>query len=239
MFNFTARTALLLGSDAMERLATSTVAVIGLGGVGGAIAEALCRSGIGHLVLCDHDNVDISNLNRQLFATEKTIGMNKTKAAAERLLSINPAIKLTLLPVFYAPDTADAVFLEAPDYIADAIDTVTAKLHLAVSCREKSLPLISSLGTGNRLDPTKFCIGSIEQTAGCGCGLARVMRKELRARGITDQEVLYSTERPMQVISSSEHGRHSPASISFCPPVAGYIIASHIIKSLLKENIED
>lgn len=232
MFDFTIRTALLLGEPVMERLASSTVAVIGLGGVGGAIAEALCRSGVGHLVLCDHDNVELSNINRQLFATKSTVGIQKVNAAAERILSINPNIKLSLLPVFYGADTAEMLFSLNPSYIADAIDTVTAKLHLAVACRERRIPLISSLGTGNRLDPTSFRIGTIAQTAGCGCGLARVMRRELKARGILDQEVLYSTEQPMQVISSSEHGRHSPASISFCPPVAGYIIASHIVKRL-------
>ena len=141
-------------------------------------------------------------------------------------------MKIELLSEFYNDETKELLFDLKPDFIVDAIDTVSSKLNLAVECKNRSIPLVASMGTGNRLDPTKFLLGTIEDTAGHGCGLAKVMRRELKARGITGLPVLYSTEYPMSVISSSEHGRHSPASISFCPPVAGYILASHVIKAI-------
>lgn len=233
MFDFTQRTELLLDKGSMEKLYASTVCVVGIGGVGGACAEALVRCGVGNIILFDHDTIDISNVNRQLFATTKNVGTQKTTAAKERLLDINPKLNLTLFPTFYNEETATTLFDTKPDYIVDAIDTVSSKLHLIKSCLDNNIRIVSSLGTGNRTDPTKFLIGNITDTSGCGCGLARVMRHELRARGIETLDVLYSTEFPKKVISSSENGRHSPASISFCPPVAGYIIASHVIKGLI------
>lgn len=236
MFDFTARTALLLGEPAMQRLYSASVTVVGLGGVGGACAEALVRSGVGGLRVFDHDDISLSNVNRQLFATTDSVGQKKIAAAKNRLLSINPQLKLECFPVFYNDQTAEELFCAdcAPiDYIVDAIDTVSAKLHLIAEAKKRGIPIISSLGTGNRLDPTKFLIGNLGDTAGCGCGLARVMRRELKARGITQLDVLYSTEFPASCIADSEHGRHSPASVSFCPPVAGYIIASHVIKGII------
>lgn len=231
-FEFTQRTALLLGEESMQRLALSTVAIIGLGGVGGAAAEAIARSGVGKMIIIDHDKIDISNINRQLFATHETVEQSKVLVAKNRLLSINPKLEIFALEEFYNDDTKNLLFELNPDFIIDAIDTVSSKLNLAVECKNRGIPLIASLGTGNRLDPTKFKIGTIAETSGCGCGLARVMRRELKARDILDLPVLFSTEFPMSVISSSENGRHSPASISFCPPVAGYIIASYVIKML-------
>lgn len=227
------RTQMLLGGEASERLSLSSAAVVGLGGVGGACAEALVRAGIGRLILMDHDIVDITNLNRQLFATQDTVGLPKTEAARRRLLAINPALELTLLDSFYAADTRELLFREMPDIVADAIDTVTSKLDLASACRERGIPLIECLGTGNRLDPTQFRIGTIEETSGCGCGLARVMRRELKKRRIDRQIVVYSTEFPRPVVADSENSRHSPASISFCPPVAGYLMASWIVQNLV------
>lgn len=234
IFDFTARTALLLGEAAMQKLAEAKVAILGIGGVGGACAEALVRSGVGKLVLIDHDSIDLTNINRQLFATQDTIGQSKVLVAKARLCSINPDLQLEVLSEFYNDQTKEQLFDLNPDFIVDAIDTVSSKLNLAVECKNRNIPLVSSMGTGNRLDPTKFRIGTIEETAGCGCGLARVMRHELKARGISGLPVLFSSEYPMSAISSSEHGRHSPASISFCPPVAGYIIASYVIKRIIE-----
>ena len=230
-----ARTRLLLGDGAIERLERSAVAVVGLGGVGGACAEALARAGVGTLILMDHDDVDVTNLNRQLFATCETVGLSKTEAACRRLRAINPQANLLPLAQFYSAQTREELFALSPDVVVDAIDTVTAKLDLAVSCRERGIPLIECLGTGNRLDPTQFRVGRIEDTAGCGCGLARVMRRELKRRGIGGQTVLYSTETPREVIAGSENGRHPPASLSVCPPAAGCAIAGWVIRQLTGE----
>lgn len=222
----------LIGEPAAERLCRARVAVVGLGGVGSACAEALVRCGIGTLIAVDHDTVDITNLNRQLFATTLTTGLPKTQAAAERLLAIRPHLELIPLPLFYQPESREALFSLSPDVVVDAIDTLSAKLDLAEQCQARGIPLISCLGTGNRLDPTKFQLGRIEDTAGCGCPLARVMRRECRKRGIEKLPVLYSTEMPQSVLASSEHGRHAPASISFCPPVAGYIMAGWVVRRI-------
>lgn len=230
------RTQQLLGADNFNRLQTAAVAIIGVGGVGGACAEALCRAGIGRLIIMDHDTVDITNINRQLIATHDTVGQQKVAVLMARLKSINPACDVVALPEFYSEENK-GVLDNMPDFVVDAIDTVSAKLSLAAECRARAIPLISSMGTGNRLDPTSFRLGTIADTAhsDCGCGLARVMRKELRRRGITDLTVLYSVEYPRSIVSDSSNGRHSPASISFCPPVAGYIIASHVVSKLMGE----
>ena len=230
------RETLLIGEEAVEKLKNSTVAVIGLGGVGGACAEGLCRAGIGHLILMDHDTVDETNINRQLFAVRDTIGMAKTDAAHKRLYSINPNCKFTCLELFYSAETSDALFSLHPDYIVDCIDTVTAKLHLAARCQNEGIPLLMSLGTGNRLDPTAFKIGKIEETAhnGAGDGLARVMRVETRKRGIHAFDALFSSEAPAKaVISNPDAGRYAPGSISFCPPVAGYIESGYVVRKLI------
>lgn len=236
------RTELLLGAKKLTRLHAARVAVLGLGGVGSAAAEALCRAGVSHLLLIDHDTVAQSNLNRQLVATREVIGWQKTDAAKKRLLSINPEGDFSFAAQFYLPENCTFLYDWRPDYVIDAIDTVTAKLHLATECRARNIPLITCLGTGNRLDPSCLRIGSITETSnGCGCGLARVMRRELKRRGITDQTVLYSTESPAHVICpDSANGRHSPGSIAFVPPVAGYLIAAHAARALMDaEAAED
>ncbi len=228
------RTKILIGDNNFDKLQDSQVAVIGLGGVGGACAEALCRSGIGTLIIMDHDTVDITNINRQLIATTKTVGQQKAVALKERLLSINPDCNIIILNEFYNDETKEQLFSHSPSFIVDAIDTVSSKLNLAVECKLRGINLVSSMGTGNRLDPTQFRLGTIEDTAGCGCGLARVMRRELKRREIANLPVLYSLEVPKAIISDSSNGRHSPASISFCPPVGGYILASFVVNSIIE-----
>lgn len=227
------RTRALLGDDAVQKLQNACVAVVGLGGVGGSCAEALARCGIGTLILMDHDTVDVTNLNRQQFATADMIGKAKTEAAANRLSQAAPFCKTVVVDDFYSAENRDVLFSHQPMLVIDAIDTVTSKLDLAAACRERNIPCITCLGTGNRLDPSKFKIGVIEDTAGCGCGLAKVMRRELKKRELHRQPVLFSTELPRQVITSSENGRHSPASISFCPPAAGLLLASWAVNTLL------
>ena len=235
------RTALLLGSAAMSRLRNARVAVFGLGGVGGYVAEALARSGIGALDLIDHDTISITNINRQILATHASIGRSKAEAAKERVLAINPEIRATAWKVFYNPDTADIFDFTQYDYVVDAIDTVTGKLALALACQEAGTPIISSMGTGNKLDPTKFQIADISQTS--VCPLARIMRKECRKRGIQKLKVLYSTEDPIpsdpEAISLEElpEGRRAlPGSVAFVPSVAGLIIAGEVIKDLISCN---
>lgn len=226
MWDYLERTALVLGEEALERLAGSRVAVLGLGGVGGSAAEALCRAGVGALLLVDSDTVSASNLNRQLLATGATVGRPKTDAALERLSSINPGCRIQTARRFYLPEDSGFLYDWEPDYVLDAIDTVTAKLHLARECRDRGIPLVSSMGTGNRLDPSQLRLGDISQTAGNGCPLCRVMRKELKKRGVDKLEVVYSQEAPARgVCAGAEHGRHSPGSSPFVPPAAGCLLA--------------
>ncbi len=233
MENWLSRQEMLMGVDACRKLAGARVAVIGLGGVGGACVEGLCRAGIGALLLVDHDTVSETNLNRQLLATRLTIGKDKAQAARERVLSINPDCVVEVLSIFYGEDTAEQIFSFQPDYIVDCIDTVTAKLHLAEQCRARNIPLLMALGTGNRLDPSAFRIGKIEDTAqtGAGCGLARVMRRELKKRGISGQRVLYSLEPAGKSVVEGD-GRHAPGSFSCCPPAAGFLMASYVIRAI-------
>lgn len=230
------RTRLLIGEEKLQRLQNARVAVLGLGGVGSAAAESLCRAGVGHLLVVDHDQVDLTNLNRQLIATTNNIGRDKCTETAARLLSIHPQLDVLPAKEMYLPDNCDFLYDFQPDFIVDAIDTVTAKLHLAVACKEKGIPLVTCLGTGNRLDPEQLHIGDITQTAGTGCPLARIMRKELRRRGIVQQTVLYSTEvaATVQDPSLSANGRHSPASMAFVPPVAGYLISAYVARQLME-----
>lgn len=231
--NWLQRTEVLLGSETLHELTQKTVAVLGLGGVGGAAAEAVCRMGVKRLILIDNDKVDETNINRQLFATAQTVGMVKCEAAKQRLLSINPEVEIICHEEFFLPENSDFLFDEHPDLILDAIDTVTSKLFLAQLCAEKQIPLITCLGTGNRLDPSLLRWGDISETSGCGCPLARVMRRELKKRSVTCQTVVYSIEVPQKAVTSQENGRHSPASCSFVPPAAGYLMASVGIRKML------
>lgn len=220
------RTELLLGKSAVDKLAGSRVAIFGIGGVGGYAAEALARIGIGTLDLIDSDKVTLSNLNRQIIATHKTIGRYKTDAAAERIADINPGAKVNTYNVFYTKDTADSFDFSKYDYIIDAIDTVSSKLLLAANAKTAGVPLISSMGAGNKLDPTMFEVADIYDTS--VCPLARVMRHELRKLGIERLKVVYSKEPP---VIPPDNVR-VPGSVSFVPSVAGLIIAGEVIKDL-------
>lgn len=228
------RTELVLGETRLRRLANARVAVIGLGGVGGAAAEALVRAGVGHMLFIDGDTVDDTNRNRQLLATTETVGMDKISAAEGRYRAINPDGDFTFKKEFYLPENSAWLYDWQPDYIIDAIDTVTAKLDIAKQCKTRKIRLIACLGTGNRLDPERLRLGDITETAGCGCPLAKVMRRELRRRGIEHLPVLFSTEEPAKTIAESAAGRHPPGSISFVPPVAGYIIAGKCIRDIIE-----
>lgn len=220
----------MIGSEAQERLRHARAAVFGLGGVGSHAAEALARAGIGHLTLIDKDIVDVSNINRQLIALTSTVGRLKTEVMAERLLDINPEIELSLHPIFFLkPEDADSIDFQV-DIIIDAIDNVTGKLALAQAARQRDIPMIMCLGTGNKIDPGCFRIDDIYQTS--VCPLAKVMRRELKRRGFESMPVLYSTEPP--VVSCSP-----PGSLSFVPPVAGYMLAGYAVRLLTgfkKEN---
>ncbi len=218
----------------MERLHRSRVAVFGLGGVGGYVVEALVRSGVGTLDLIDNDRVSLTNLNRQLLATRKTVGQYKVDVAEQRIHEINPDAGVHTYKTFYTPQTAEQFDFTRYDYVVDAIDTVTAKLDIAKQCKTRKIRLIACLGTGNRLDPERLRLGDITETAGCGCPLAKVMRRELRHRGIEHLPVLFSTEEPAKAIAESAAGRHPPGSISFVPPVAGYIIAGKCIRDIIE-----
>ena len=235
MEQWTDRTRLLLGDAGMERLQNARAAVLGLGGVGGAAAEALCRAGVGHLLLVDHDTVDETNLNRQLLATRDQLGRSKCQAAAARFGQINPALDLCCAEEFYLPENSDFLYDYRPDFIIDCIDTVTAKLDLAQQCARRGIALYSCMGTGNRKDPSQLRCGDIADTAGCGCPLARVMRRELRRRGVPGLAVVYSLEPPVQGICAGgeEHGRHSPGSGPFVPPAAGFLLASAAVRGFL------
>ncbi|MBO5953680.1 MAG: tRNA threonylcarbamoyladenosine dehydratase [Oscillospiraceae bacterium] len=231
------RTRLLLGHAAMDKLKNARVAVFGLGGVGGYVAEALARSGTGAMDLIDHDTVSLTNLNRQLLATHSTIGMDKAEAARLRVLDIDPTIAVTVHKTFYGPDTAQAFDFTQYDYIVDAIDTVTAKLALIVQAKAAGTPIISCMGTGNKLDATKFQIADISKTS--VCPLARVMRKECAKRGLRHVKVLFSTEDPIpaqeELTEELPEGRRSlPGSVAFVPSVAGLLIAGEVIKDLIK-----
>lgn len=233
------RTGLLLGSEGMQKLNNARVAVFGLGGVGSYVVEALARSGIGALELIDHDTISITNLNRQILATRSTIGMDKAQVAKERALDINPDMQVVARKTFFSPDTAGEFDFSQYSYVVDAIDTVTGKLALVTAAQAAGIPIISSMGTGNKLDPTKFQIADISKTS--VCPLARIMRKECAKRGIKHLKVLFSTEdpaSPAQAENTEElpQGRRSlPGSVAFVPSVAGLIIAGEVIKDLIKE----
>ncbi len=228
----------LLGENGMECLRRARVAVFGVGGVGGYVCEALARAGVGQIDLFDNDTVSLSNINRQIIALHSTVGRPKVEVMQERIADINPDCTVRAHRVFYLPENADAFPLEGYDYIADAIDTVSAKIELAVRAKAAGVPLISSMGTGNKLDPTRFCVTDLSRTE--GCPLARVMRRELRARGITHLKVVYSTEpaaeRQAPLPADPTTGKIPPASLSFVPPVAGLIMAGEIVRELANKQ---
>lgn len=227
------RSELLLGADSLIKLKNAKVIVFGIGGVGSYVCEALARSGIGTICLVDNDTVSESNINRQLIALTSTIGLNKTDVMKERILDINPDCNVTSLPCFYTKDKE--VNIQGFDYIVDAIDTVTSKLTLIEEANRHSIPIISSMGTGNKLDPTRFEIADIFKTS--VCPLARVMRRELKSRGINHLKVLYSKEEPISPENNITEGsrRSIPGSVSFVPPVAGMIIAGEVIKDIISK----
>ena len=229
------RTRMLLGSAAMEKLAASRIAVFGIGGVGGYVVEALVRSGVGALDLVDSDKVDITNLNRQIIATLDTVGTSKVEAARERAARINPACIVRTYPVFFLPETADTFDFSVYDYVVDAVDTVKAKLAIIERAKASGVPVISSMGAGNKLDPTAFEVACLEKTS--VCPLAKVMRLECRKRGIRNVKVVYSKEPPRQPAADTgevpQGSRRSvPGSAAFVPSAVGLIIASVVVKDL-------
>ena len=226
------RTRGVIGESGLEKLKKSRVAVFGIGGVGGYVAEALARSGVGAIDLIDKDSVSPTNINRQIVALHSTVGRMKTEVMRERIADINPDCKVIEHQIFYLPESADDFDLSVYDFVVDAIDTVSAKLELAVRTRDLGVPFVCCLGTGNKLDPTKLEIADISKTS--VCPLARVMRRELRARGINHLTVLYSTEQPVST-ALTENGRPVPASTAFVPSVAGLILASHVVRKLIEE----
>ena len=234
------RTRLLLGETAMEKLKNARVILFGLGGVGGYAAEALARSGVGHMTLVDDDTVSITNINRQLLATHSTVGQHKVDAAAERIRSIDPTIAVRTYKTFYLPENAAEFDFSQYDYVLDAIDTVTGKLALIAQAKAAGTPVISCMGTGNKLDACAFRVADISKTS--GCALARIMRKECAKRGIKGVKVVYSEELPVQQdlsveIEPQREGstrRSTPGSVAFVPAVAGLIMAGEVIKDLSK-----
>lgn len=246
------RTELLIGKDALDKLAKSKVMVFGVGGVGSFTVEALARAGVGNLILVDDDTVCLTNLNRQIHATYKTISKNKVEVMKERVLSVNRNCNVETIQVFVTPDNLEEIIPDDVDYVVDAIDTVSAKIALAVYCEQKGIKLMSSMGTGNKLNPAEFKVADIYNTK--VCPLAKVMRYELRKREVKKLKVVYSEEMPrkpkVEDVVTCKTGcvctggtkkcsakRQIPGSISFVPPVAGMIIASEVVKDLIKEYI--
>ncbi|NLJ96288.1 MAG: tRNA threonylcarbamoyladenosine dehydratase [Clostridiales bacterium] len=252
MLNQFSRTELLLGEEAIKKLSKARVAVFGIGGVGGYTVEALVRSGIGHFDLIDDDKVCLTNLNRQIIATRKTIGKYKVEVMRDRILEINPKAEVVMHQCFFTPDTAGELDFSQYDYVIDAIDTVSGKIELVVRCQEQNVPIISCMGAGNKMDPTRFEVTDIYKTS--VCPLAKVMRKELAARGVKNLKVVYSKEpaiKPAQDTSNSCKSncvcppgtdrkctakRQIPGSVSFVPSVAGLIIAGEVIKDIIGYN---
>ena len=247
MVNAFDRTRLLIGAEAMEQLAQSRVAVFGIGGVGGYAVEALARSGVGALDLIDNDEVSLTNLNRQLIATRKTLGRPKVDVARERILDINPECRVTVHRVFYLPETKDQFDFSSYDYVVDAIDTVTGKLSLIEQAKAAGTPIISAMGAGNKLDPTALRVADIEQTS--VCPLARVIRGECRKRGIRKLKVVYSTELPIRPTENADTVRRResggeapktrkdvPGSTAFVPSVMGLIIGGEVVKDLIRNG---
>ena len=228
------RTEALIGLESLEKLKNAKVAVFGIGGVGGYVVEALARAGVGALDLVDNDKVSLSNINRQIIALHSTVGEWKTEVAAQRVKDINPEITVRTHNLFFLPETAEQFDFSGIDYVVDAIDTVSGKIALIERAKGANIPVISSMGTGNKLNPTAFEVADITKTS--VCPLARVMRRELKKRGIEHVKVVYSKEEPLSSGAVNEEtGKAIPASISFVPSVAGLIIAGEVIKDLIKQ----
>ena len=246
------RTQLLLGEESMKKLSDMRVAVFGIGGVGGYVCEALVRTGIGHFDLIDDDKVCLSNLNRQIIATRKTVGLYKADVMKERMLEINPNVEVNVYKCFFLPENADEFPFADYDYVIDAVDTVTAKVELVMKCKEMNVPIISSMGAGNKLDASAFKVADIYKTK--MCPLAKVMRHEMKKRGVKKLKVVYSEEKPTRPIEDmsiscrthcicppgAQHKcterRDIPGSVAFVPSVAGMIIAGEVIKDLTKDT---
>lgn len=253
MINQFARTQLLLGKEGMNDLASAKVAIFGIGGVGGYVAEALARSGIGSFVLVDDDKVCLANINRQIIATRKTVGKYKADVMKERILDINPDAQVEVRKCFYLPENADEFDFSEYSYVVDAVDTVTAKIEIILRAKSAGVPVISCMGAGNKLDPTQFHVADIYKTT--MCPLAKVMRHELKKRGVKKLKVVYSTEKPVRPLEDmsiscrthcvcppgTQHKcterRDIPGSVAFVPPVAGLILAGEVIKDLAKPPV--
>ena len=233
------RTAALLGDDAMQRLQQARVAVFGVGGVGGYVVEALVRSGVGTVDVFDKDDVSVSNLNRQIIALRSTVGQDKVSVIAKRMRDINPDVIIHEHKMFYLPENADEVDLTVYDFVVDAVDTVAAKIELAVRCEQLGVPLIAAMGAGNKLDPSKLLISDIYKTS--VCPLARAMRTTLRKKGVKHLTVAYSTEepiRPTAAIDNEGRRKDVPSSAAFVPSAMGLLIASHVVRKLAIPNSE-
>ena len=231
------RTQLLIGEDNLKKLKTAHVAVFGLGGVGGITCEALVRSGVGNITIIDNDNVDITNINRQIIATSKTVGLPKTQALKDRLLDINPSLNVKAINTFDLPENADNIDMSNFDYVIDAVDTVSAKLEIIKRAKSLGIPVISCMGTGGKLDASKLKVSVIEKTS--GCPLARVMRKELKDLGISNVKVVFSEEKVVSQTADQTQlksdGKRAPASMIFVPSVAGLLLAKEVVFDLIKE----
>ncbi|HZK33247.1 MAG TPA: tRNA threonylcarbamoyladenosine dehydratase [Tissierellaceae bacterium] len=226
------RSELLLGSKGMDKLSRSTVAVFGIGGVGSFVVEALIRTGLGRIILIDYDIIDITNINRQIHAIRRTVGMSKVEAMRERILEINPDVDIVIHNKKYNLETKEELLLENYDYVVDAIDMVSSKLDLILECKKRKMPIISSMGAGNKLNPTMFKVADIYSTK--ICPLAKVMRRELRKRNVKNLKVVYSEEIPLIINLESEDLRKAvPGSVGFVPPAVGLIIASEVVKDIV------
>lgn len=237
MNNQFSRTARVFGESAIQTLSASRVAIFGLGGVGGYVAEALVRSGVGGFDLIDHDKVDITNLNRQIIATHKTIGRKKTEVMKERMLSINPDADIIIHSCFFLPEKAESFDFTKYDYIIDAVDTVTAKIELILRAQSAGVPIISSMGTGNKINPAMLEVADIYKTS--VCPLARVMRRELKKRGVEKLKVVYSKEEPVKMCTTETLSERKaiPGSTAFVPGAAGLLIASEVVRDLIEAKI--
>lgn len=232
------RTELLLGAENMERLQQSHVAVFGIGGVGGYVCEALVRSGIGEFDLIDSDTVALSNLNRQIIATHKTVGLPKVEVMKARMEEINPQVKVCTHQCFFLPENADSFDFSKYDYVVDCIDTVTAKIELILRCQAEGVPIISSMGAGNKLDGSRFRVTDIYKTE--MDPLAKVMRRELKKRGVRKLKVVYSDEKPITLSEQTEeNGKRIPGSMAFVPAVAGLVLAGEVVKDLCKDESQE
>jgi len=230
------RTALIFGDEGMSRLSKARVAIFGVGGVGGHCVQALARAGIGSIDVFDDDVVSVSNINRQAVAMTSTLGRPKVEVIRDQILDINPEAVVTCHQMFYLPENADAIDLSVYDYIVDAIDTVKAKVELICRANAAGVPIISAMGAGNKLDPTRFEVAELSKTS--VCPLCRVMRTQLKKRGIARHKVVYSREEPVRVVADESNGRHAPGSVSFVPPVMGLILAGEVIKDIASSSVD-